>query len=56
MPCETKSWGDIIPIRHKSMDKMMQMAGADLKLKRINYVDRYNNLGGFISPFTKIGE
>ena len=50
-----KSWESSMPIRSKLTDKVFNVGGADLKLKRVSYVDMYTKLQPLMTPFTRIG-
>ncbi|MEM5564999.1 hypothetical protein WNY78_07780 [Psychroserpens sp. AS72] len=52
---DAKSWKSSIPIRSKKTDKLVSIGNANLKLKRVSYVDMYTTLQPLITPFTKIG-
>lgn len=52
---DAKSWESSIPIRSKVTDKLFNVGGASLKLKRVSYVDMYTAIQPLITPFTRIG-
>lgn len=52
---DANSWGDKIPIYHKSSDAPLIIGGADLKLKKVSYVDMYAGTQRFLAPLSKIG-
>jgi len=52
---DVNSWGDALPIHHKSTNKMMEIGNSNLDLKRISYVDMYADYQQFMTPFTRIG-
>ena len=52
---DAKSWESSIPIRSKVTDKLFSIGSANLKLKRVSYVDMYTITQPLITPFTRIG-
>lgn len=48
-------WGDALPIYHKDTDRLLEIGGANLGLKRVSYVDMYANYQKLMTPFTRIG-
>lgn len=52
---DAKSWESSIPIRSKVSNKLFNIGNANLKLKRVSYVDMYRPLQPLITPFTRIG-
>jgi len=52
---DAKAWEGSIPIRSKVSDKLFNIGNANLKLKRISYVDMYTAMQPLITPFTKVG-
>ena len=49
------SWGSSIPIISKPSDKLFNIGNANLKLKRVSYVDMYTITQPLVTPFTRIG-
>jgi len=52
---DAKSWENSIPIRSKLTDKQFNIGSANIKLKRVSYVDMYTITQPLIIPFTRIG-
>lgn len=52
---DASSWGNSMSIKHRATSINIEMAGLEIPLKRVSYVDMYANLQGFITPFTRIG-
>lgn len=52
---DSKSWEGSIPIRSKLTDKLFTVGNAQLKLKRVSYVDMYSFMQPLITPFTRVG-
>ena len=52
---DAKSWKEKIPIRSKFTNQLFTIGNANLKLKRVSYVDMYSFIQPIVTPFTKIG-
>lgn len=52
---DAKSWESSLPIRSKTSDQLFSVGNADLKLKRVSYIDMYTAMQPIITPFTRIG-
>jgi hypothetical protein len=52
---DAKAWEGSIPIRSKTTDKLFSIGGANLKLKRVSFVDMYSITQPLIAPFTRVG-
>lgn len=52
---DANRWGDSMLIYHNATSKSMQMAGLEIPLQRVSYVDMYSAYQGLITPFTSIG-
>ncbi len=52
---DAKAWEGSIPIRSKTTEKLFNIGNANLKLKRVSYVDMYKVMQPLITPFTRVG-
>ncbi|WP_456437143.1 hypothetical protein [Psychroserpens sp.] len=52
---DAKSWESSIPINSKATDKLFSIGNANLKLKRVSYIDMYTATQPLVTPFTRIG-
>jgi len=52
---DAKSWASSLPIRSKETDKLFRIGNANLKLKRVSYMDMYTAIQPIVTPFTRIG-
>lgn len=52
---EGNSWGDALPIKHKTTGSKMSIGSNILNLKRVSFINKYAAMQPFFSSFTRIG-
>lgn len=52
---DANSWGNGIPIRHKSTNQKMLIGNANLSMERASYVNMYAWTQRYVTSFTRVG-